>query len=185
MLALLCLSALKEEATGLRPVCSRVEALRGLAAWSSMAVTSRAMAVSGGGKDYAGATIAGEDFSNGQYANKDFSGVDAAGTNFKNSKLRGARFFKADVAGADFSGSDLTAASFEGANLDGTKLTGSVCEGSAFSQTLETVGDISQVDFTDAVIRQDINRRLCERSDAKGVNPTTGVSTRDSLFCPD
>lgn len=88
------------------------------------------------------------------------------------------------MAGADFSGCDLTAASFEGANLDGAKLTGSVAEGTAFSQTLETVGDITGVDFTDAVIRTDINRKLCARPDAKGANPKTGVETRDSLFCP-
>lgn len=162
---------------------SRGDLIRNAAALGALGVPGWSWAVSGGGKDYAGATLNGEDFSNGQYTGKDFSGVDAVGTKFKNSSLRGARFFKADLAGADFSGCDLSAASFEGANLEGVKLTNAIAEGTAFSQTIEDVGDITGVDFTDAVIRSDINKKLCSRSDAIGVNPKTSVETRDSLFC--
>mmetsp|Transcript_4589 Transcript_4589/g.11823 ORF Transcript_4589/g.11823 Transcript_4589/m.11823 type:complete len:188 (+) Transcript_4589:55-618(+) len=184
-LTLRLVTSLAAAATALAPrgdVGLRTTRAEVLAALGGM-VPVAAAAVSGGGKDYAGLTIKGEDFANGQYAGKDFSGVDAAGTNFKNSQLRGARFFKADLAGADLSGCDLTAASFEGANLDGTVLTNAVAEGTAFSQTLEGVGDVRGVDFTDAVIRSDINKKLCARPDAAGTNPKTGVETRDSLFC--
>lgn len=111
--------------------------------------------------------------------------MDGVGTNFKGSSLRGARFFKADVAGADFSDADVSAASFEGANLEGAAFKSAVAEGTAFSQTLESVGNIEGADFTDAIMRLDVQRRLCERPDARGVNPKTGVSTRDSLFCAD
>jgi len=144
-----------------------------------------AMAVSGGGKDFAGSTIKGEDFSNKVYTNKDFSGVDAAGTNFASSKLQGTRFFKADLEGADFSKADLTAASLEGANLKEVTLTDAIAEGAAFSQTLEDVRDIQGADFTDAIIQTYVQRNLCARPDAKGVNPKTKVPTRDSLFCAD
>lgn len=57
----------------------RVEVLKhGLtfirASLSASMFAREARAVSGGGKDFAGATISGEDFSNGQYTGKDFSG---------------------------------------------------------------------------------------------------------------
>lgn len=143
-----------------------------------------AFAVSGGGKDYAEATIKGQDFSGQNLNNKDFSGADAVQASFSKAKLRGARFFKADLQGADFSDADLTSASLEGANLEGVKLTGSVAEGTAFSQTLIDAGDITGVDFTDAVIQPYVQKEICKRKDAAGTNAVTGMSTRDSLFCP-
>ena len=144
-----------------------------------------AFAVSGGGKDYAEQTIKFQDFSGKVYTGKDFSGADAVGTNFKGSTMRGARFFKSDLAKADFSKADISGASFEGANLEGTILTDTIAEGTAFSQTLVDVADISGTDFTDAIMRSDIQKNLCKRPDAKGTNPKTQVDTRDSLFCQD
>lgn len=175
-------------------------------------VPAASYAVSGGGKDFAEATIKGKDFSGQSLNNKDFSGADAVDANFAGAKLRGARFFKSDCARVDFSGADLTSASLEGSNLEGAKLTGAVAEGAAFSQTIGDAADISDVDFTDAVIQPSATRRprrfdapstlrsrrgpatrrcrhrymvkqLCGRPDAKGRNKVTGVETRDSLFC--
>ncbi|KAH8070217.1 hypothetical protein JL720_11771 [Aureococcus anophagefferens] len=76
---------------------------RGALAPARLLAPAPASAVSGGGKDYAEATIKGQDFSGKTFNNKDFSGCDAVDTNFAKSKLRGARFFKADLARADFS----------------------------------------------------------------------------------
>lgn len=53
-------------------------------------------AVSGGGLDYAGTDISGQDFSiSNAYKGKDFTQVIAKGTNFRNSNLQGCRFYKA------------------------------------------------------------------------------------------
>jgi hypothetical protein len=54
-------------------------------------------AVSGGGLDFAGIDITGQDFSNNinAYKGKDFTQVIAKGTNFRGSNLQGCRFYKA------------------------------------------------------------------------------------------
>ena len=54
-------------------------------------------AVSGGGLDFAGSDITGQDFSNNAaaYKGKDFTQVIAKGTKFAGSNLQGCRFYKA------------------------------------------------------------------------------------------
>lgn len=54
-----------------------------------------ALAVSGGGLDYAGLDISNQDFSNNNYKSKDFTQVLAKATSFRNSNLQGCRFYKA------------------------------------------------------------------------------------------
>ena len=65
-------------------------------------------AVSGGGLDFAGLDITGQDFSNNNYKGKDFTQVIAKGTNFANSNLQGCRFYKSYLVNTDFSGADIT-----------------------------------------------------------------------------
>lgn len=54
-------------------------------------------------------------------------------------------------------------------------------EGAIVSSTIFDNVTIVGTDFTDTIIRKDINDYLC--SIASGTNPTTGVETRDSLLC--
>ncbi|CAM9730127.1 unnamed protein product [Chrysoparadoxa australica] len=142
-----------------------------------------ALAISGGGLDYAGLNLKEKDFSKGSYKGKDFSGVIAKAVHFNGSDLRGSRFFKADLEKADFTGANLSTASLEQANLEGTVLTDAILEDAYLSDSFEGVGDISGVDFTTALMQPRTQRALCQRPDAKGTNPATGVDTRESLMC--
>ena len=61
-----------------------------------VAIPQAGVAVSGGGLDFAGTDISGQDFSNSAaYKGKDFTQVIAKGTKFSKSNLQGCRFYKA------------------------------------------------------------------------------------------
>ena len=145
-----------------------------------------AVAISGGGLDFASSDISKRDFSNQDFSKKDFSGSVANEANFAASVLRGSRFFKADLKDADFTGADCTTAGFDEADLTNTNLKNAVLEAAYFTgSTLEASGNIEGADFTDAVMNPTVTKKLCRRPDAKGTNPKTGVDTRDSLLCID
>jgi uncharacterized protein YjbI with pentapeptide repeats len=74
---------------------------------------SSALAVSGGGKDFADANLRGQNFNGQSYISKDFTQCDGTGASFKETVLRGSRFYKAKLNDADFSGADLTGVSLE------------------------------------------------------------------------
>lgn len=151
-----------------------------------LALPQIAGAVSGGGLDYANLDITGQNFSNEPklYKGKDFTQVIAKGTNFQNSNLQGCRFYKAYLVNTDFSGADLRGAGLEDTSMDGASLKGAIAAGAYFGQSLLDVGSLENADFTDAQIPIKTLPQVCERPDAKGTNPVTGVDTAESLMCP-
>lgn len=169
----LVLVASAARVSALRPLTTRRAALKTLS--TLVALPTAATAISGGGKDYAEATIKNQNFDGQKLDNKDFSGADAVDTSFKKASLRGARFFKSDCERADFSGADLTGASFESANLKDAILANAKAEGTAFSQTILDAKSFDGADFTEAVVQPYVQKELCKRA--------TGA-TAESLFCP-
>lgn len=143
-----------------------------------------AMAVSGGGLDYAGLDISGQDYSNSNYKGKDFTQVLAKGTNFAKSNLQGCRFYKAYLVNADFTDSDIRGVSMEDTSMDGASLKNAIATGSYFSVSILDTKSVENADFTDAQFPVKAVPQLCDREDLKGTNPVTGVDTRESVMCP-
>ena len=151
---------------------------------ASLASMPPAFAVSGGGKDFSGASLEGQDFSGQKLNGKEFRGIRGANAIFRNAGLSGTSFFQADLSQADFSGADLTGASLEKAGLDGVSFKDSVMVSSYLTSTILDAQDITGADFSDAVMPEKTMTSLCSRDDAKGVNSKTNIETRESLMCP-
>lgn len=146
--------------------------------------TAPSLAVSGGGLDYAGLDISGQNFSNSKdYKGKDFTQTIAKGANFANSNLQGCRFYKAFLVNVNFENSDLRGAALEDTSMDGANLKGTIASGAYFSASLLDVASAENADFTDAQIPEKTLIQFCEREDVKGTNPVTGNDTRETLMC--
>ncbi|MEO1351987.1 MAG: pentapeptide repeat-containing protein [Cyanobacteria bacterium J06635_15] len=124
---------------------------------------------------------------------KDFSGLNLSGTSFAAAEARDANF-----EGSDLSGTILTKASFLRANLKGADLTqvfadrvifdgadmtdvifvDAIATSTSFNNT-----NITGADFSDSILDRFQVSEMCKR--AEGINPVTGIPTRESLGCRD
>lgn len=155
-----------------------------IAAAIALSIPSTCSAISGGGKDYASKNWTGTDFSNGSYVEKDFSGGLFRGCDFSGSDLTSARFFKAELREANLTGANLSFASIEAATLRDAILKDAVMTSAYISDSILDAASIENVDFTDALISPESTiAKLCQRPDATGTNPATGVPTRERYVC--
>lgn len=114
---------------------------------------------------------------------KEFVGEKLDGADFSNADLRGVVFNGASLKGANFQGADFTdgiaySTSFRDADLSGAIFNSALLLQSYFINTT-----VTNADFTFAVVDRVQLANLCEK--ASGINPVTGVDTRDSLGCSD
>ena len=98
----------------------------------------------------------------------DMTGADLSGAFLEASSLSGATLAGANLDDAVFARADLTDANLSGAIVSGANM--------------DELGDIDGSDWTDVIVRKDVNDKMCAKN-PQGVNAVTGNPTAMSLFC--
>jgi len=132
------------------------------------------------------------------YVRADITGIDLHGQDLSKSSIAGSVARDANLSDVDLHGTVLTLSDLKGANLNGIDLTDTLADRVNFQKTdlrnsvlvnMIASGSsfagakIEGADFSYAVLDSDDQRNLCK--EAEGINPSTGVATRDSLDCSD
>jgi uncharacterized protein YjbI with pentapeptide repeats len=121
------------------------------------------------------------DFSGKDLTDSSFTKANLRGANLSHTNLQGVSFFGANLEAANLEGADLRFATLDSARLVESNLTNAVLEGAFAFNTKFNRATIDGADFTDVLMRQDMQEQLCDV--ARGVNPVTGRATRDTLEC--
>lgn len=122
-------------------------------------------------RDFSGQYLAGTSFAAAEMREANFQGADLSQT-----ILTKASFLRANLAAADLSQTFADRVTFDGADLTDTIFTDAILSSSTF-----TDAKISGADFSGAIVDRYQMAQMCQYAD--GVNPKTGIATRDSLGC--